>query len=278
MTERVLRPMVFDFLWEELRLGEHPYPLRVPSHGETMDGRMMLRAEIGKLMAADGVKDQRGAVEPAVEHWLHVLATATRSVDAIHSPGAGEDPVLALAASDGETGVLAVQSAEGVLLRPIYPEALVSEVIGLLPPGERGTHRAITLSLDEALRTPPARVKVSASGRDDEPRGRFGLRRSGRSSRSLADRSAGDQREDYALLAAQPRLRGGQLAANSRDEMGRKHRSSVLAWFDTVTGRYLNIARSGDDGHEWITVAPADTKTLRTRLAELLDDVGAAAS
>ncbi|MPY79168.1 MAG: ESX secretion-associated protein EspG [Actinophytocola sp.] len=276
MTERLLSPLVFDFLWEEMRLGEHPYPLRVPSHGETMDGRMMLRAEVGKLMVAEGIKDQRGFVEPGVEHWLHVLAASTRSVDAIHSPGSGEDHVLALAASDGETGVLAVQSAAGVLLRPTYPEALVSEIIGLLPAGERGTQRAVTLSLDDALRTSPARVKVTASGRDEESRGRFGLRR-GRS-RALADRSAGDQREDYAVLSAQPRLRGGQLAANSRDEAGRKHRSSVLAWFDTVTGRYLNIARSGDDGHEWITVAPADTKTLRTRLAELLSEVSAAAS
>lgn len=278
MSEPLLNPMVFDFLWEELHLGEHPYPLRVPSHGETMDGRLMLRAEVGKLMVADGVKDRRGAIEPALEHWLHVLATATRSVDAIHSPGSGEEPVLALAASDGETGVLAVQSAAGVRLRPIYPDALVSEVISLLPACERGTHRAITLPLDDALRTPPARVKVSASARDDEPRTRFGLRRSARSNRSLADRSAGDQREDYALLAAQPRLRGGQLAANSRDEVRRKHRSSVLAWFDTVTGRYLNIARSGDGGHEWITVAPADTKTLRTRLSELLTEVSEAAS
>ncbi|GAA5120357.1 ESX secretion-associated protein EspG [Haloechinothrix salitolerans] len=278
MSERLLNPMVFDFLWEELRLGEYPYPLRVPSHGETMDGRLVLRAEVGKLMIADGVKDRRGVVDPTLEHWLHALATATRSVDAIHSPGTGEEPVLALAASDGETAVLAVQSAAGVRLRPIYPEALVSEVINLLPAGERGTHRAVTLPLDDALRTTPARVTVSASRRDDEPRRGFGLRRWGRSGKSLADRSAGDQREDYALLAAQPRLRGGQLAANSRDEIGRKHRSSVLAWFDTVTGRYLNIARSGEDGHEWITVAPADTKTLRTRLSELLSEVSAVAS
>lgn len=276
MSGFLLPPIAFDFLWEGLRLGEHPYPLRVPSHGATMDERTSLRFRVERQLVADGLKDNRGAVEPSLEHWLHLLATATTSIDAIHSPDPGAGPVGALAASDGATGVLAVQQADGVRLREVYPDALVSEIIGLLLWAERGTQRAVTLSLDDALRTPPARVKVTTSGReDDEQKGRFGFRRPGRPSRPLADRSAGDQREDYALLSAQQRLRGGQLTANSRDEAGRRFRSPVLAWFDTVTGRYLNLARPGSDGREWITVAPADTKTLRTRLAELLSEVSA---
>jgi hypothetical protein len=55
--------------------------------------------------------------------------------------------------------------------------------------------------------------------------------------------------------------------------LGAKRRSRVLAWFDTAGGRYLSVSRAGTDGREWVTVAPADAKTLRTRLAEMVADV-----
>lgn len=89
---------------------------------------------------------------------------------------------------------------------------------------------------------------------------------------SLSEQVA-DPRESYARLAGQPRLRGGQLAANSRSELGARRRSPVLAWFDTATGRYLSLSRPGPDGREWVTVAPADAKTLRTRLSEMVASV-----
>jgi hypothetical protein len=85
----------------------------------------------------------------------------------------------------------------------------------------------------------------------------------------LSDQVA-DPRQGYARLAGQPRLRGGQLAANSRNEVSGWRRSPVLAWFDTATGRYLSLSRAGTDGREWVTVAPADTKTLRSRLVEMV--------
>ena len=49
----------------------------------------------------------------------------------------------------------------------------------------------------------------------------------------------------------------------------------MLAWFDTASGRYLSLSRPGTDGREWVTVAPADAKTLRTRLGEMVAGLAA---
>lgn len=284
MTAQFIPPMAFDFLWEELGLGEQPHPLRVPSQGATMDERASLRHRVRAELTRQGVKDSYGALDPTLEGWLRLLAVNTLSVDAVHIPEFEAHPISALAATDGENGVLAVQDAEGIWLRRIFPDALASEIVNLLPAAQRGTERSITISLDAALRIQPARVKVPAREEPEqgkpEQKGRFGLRRQPPRAaetprRPLADRTQGSAQEDYALLIAQPRQRGGQIAANARDEAGRKQRSPVLAWFDTATGRYLSLTRTGPDGHEWVTVSAADAKTLRTRLSEMLNGVRA---
>ncbi|WAL69972.1 ESX secretion-associated protein EspG [Amycolatopsis cynarae] len=254
-------PVTFDFLWEEGGLGELPYPLRVRSHGETEAQRVSLRERARQELKARGLHDHFGRLEPHVEDWLTVLSRPLLRIDALHIPDYQAPPVGILAASDGRTGVIAIQNADGIWLRPTFAEGLASAVVDLLPPGTRGTEASITLPVAEALRIPPNRVAVPAGGGAEEPRSR---RRS-----PLSDQVA-DPRESYARLAGQPRLRGGQLAANSRNELSGWRRSPVLAWFDTASGRYLSLARPGADGREWVTVAPADTKTLRTRLTEMV--------
>lgn len=255
-TQEFFTPVAFDFLWEQARVGELPYPLTVRSHGETETERMALRRRANTEFAARRIEDT------PVPEWINLLAWSTVSIDALFIPEFQAHPVGALAASDGSQAVLAVQDADGVWLRPIYPDGLASAIVGLLPRTPRGTEASITLPMDEALRARPARQGVLSAS----PGG--GARRRA----SLADRPA-DPREAYAQLIGQPRLRGGQFAANSRDNLGGKRRSSVLAWFDTASGRYLSSSRAGTDGREWVTVAPAEEKTLRTRLAELLASV-----
>lgn len=241
----------FDILWEQAEVGELPYPFTVPSHGDDEVERAALRRRVETELAA------RDLANSPVYQWLGLLAMPSVSIDALHIPEFRKTPVAALAASDGTQAVLAVQDADGVWLRPLYPDGLVSAIVNLLPSGQRGTESSITLPLDDAMRIQPSRTAAaSASGR----RG------------GLADRSH-DPAETYAQLIAQPRLRGGQLAANSRDDVGARRRSSVLAWFDTASGRYLSLSRTGPDGREWVTVAPADAKTLRSRLGEMVTDV-----
>ncbi|MEU6643268.1 ESX secretion-associated protein EspG [Saccharomonospora sp. NPDC046836] len=258
-AQEFFTPVAFDFLWESAGIGELPYPLRVRSHGTTESERRALRTRAETEFAA------RGLGNTPVADWLALLARPSVSLDALFIPEFQAPPVGALAASDGRQAVLAVQDSDGVWLRPIYPEGLASAIVDLLPRTDRGSEASITLPIDDAVRTQPARTGVTTAAAADS----LGP---ARRRASLADRPT-DPRQAYAQLIAQPRLRGGQLAANSRDDLGGKRRSAVLAWFDTATGRYLSLSRSGPDGREWVTVSPADAKTLRTRLGELLTAV-----
>jgi hypothetical protein len=280
-TQEFFSPVAFDFLWEAMRIGELPYPLQVRSHGATEDERSALRQRVNVELKARGIRDSDGRLEPHVEDWLTLLARPSVSIDALHIPDFKAPPVGILTASDNKNAVVAVQDADGIWMRPIYPEALASTVIDLLPSSPRGTEASITLPLDEALGTPPAR-SMATSGPGDpaelaEPRSAgAGQDRVGRRDRKQARARGGlserptDPRQAYAQLAGQPRLRGGQLAANSRNSLGGRQRSPVLGWFDTAGGRYLSLSRAGSDGREWVTVSPADPKTLRSRLGEML--------
>ncbi|MGH3881191.1 MAG: ESX secretion-associated protein EspG [Actinophytocola sp.] len=225
-----LSPLTLDFLWESLGAGEPPYPIEVSSHGTTEDERNALRQQVyGELR-------ERDLLDGRVEDWLSVLSRAERSIDAVFEQ-APDPTVCALAVAAGSRGVLATQTAEGLWLRQIDAQSLVSAVVDLLPAADRGTEPSITV----------------AAG--DLPHGR-----------SQADRQV------LASFARQRNHRAGQLAVNARTPAGRS-RSPVLSWFDTDSGRYLTYARQGRDGHEWITIAPADARTLRHRLTELLTSV-----
>jgi hypothetical protein len=269
MQQEFFTPLAFDFLWESMELGELPYPLRVRSHGATEDERVSLRHRVDVELKARGVRDSRGYVEPRLDDWLGLLARGPVSIDAVHIPQFQAHPVAILAAGDDRTGVVAIQDGDGIWLRGVPSDGLASAVIDLLPAGPRGSEASVTLPLDEALNTRPIRVPVSASSgpAEAEEKGRRGRRQ------SLSERVTVDPKETYGLISGQPRQRGGQLAANSRSSLGSRQRSRVLGWFDTATGRYLSLSRAGSDGREWVTVAPADPKTLRTRLGEMVASV-----
>ncbi|WP_370969217.1 ESX secretion-associated protein EspG [Amycolatopsis sp. cg9] len=270
MMQEFFSPLAFDFLWESAQVGELPYPLLVRSHGATEDERVSLRHRVDVELKARGVRDQRGRPAPPIEDALHLLAFAPLTIDALHIPQFEAPTIGVLAAADDTKGVLAVQDADGIWLRDVPPDALVSAVVDVLPAGPRGSEASVTLPLDDALRTAPIRVPVSLpSGPGEEEDKRRGKARR----TPLSERVTVDPREAYGRLAGQPRQRGGQLAANSRSQVGAKQRSRVLAWFDTATGRYLSVSRAGTDGREWVTVAPADPATLRTRLGEMVSSV-----
>jgi hypothetical protein len=264
--------MAFDFLWEAMQIGELPYPLQVRSHGATEDERRMLRQRAHGELQARGIRDRQGRLEPHVEDWLSLLARPALSVDALHIPDFQQPPIAILAASDARNGVVAVQDSDGIWIRPVLADSLVSTVVDLLPAGRRGNEASITLPLDEALHTAPIRVPVAAAGVSELDSDAAKAKRQPKARSSLSDRAT-DPREAYGKLSGQPRLRGGQLAANSRNNLGGKQRSRVLAWFDTASGRYLSLSRAGTDGREWVTISPADPKTLRTRLGEMVSSV-----
>lgn len=240
--ERLINPIALDFLWEALEAGEPPYPLEVESHGSTMDSRRVMRQRVRQDMVANQLLDQSGRVEPQLEDWLLALANADLSVDSVFVPELDAEPVAALAAAGRGSAVLAIQQKNGLLLRPIPRDGLVSAIVGMVPPARRGSETSISL---------PANELAPVGGRGDAQR-------------------ASDQetRKALAKLTAMPNRRGGQIAANSRTDMRGRRRSTVLSWFDNDTGRYLTQSRS-----DWVTIAPADAATLRHRIGEMVREV-----
>lgn len=236
---RFLTPVALDFLWESLDAGELPYPLEAKSHGETMDQRSLLRHRVFEDLRAQRLMDPQGRLSPEMEDWLTLLARGTHSVDAVF------EGTSALSTSDGHRAILATQTDEGLSLRAIDPSSLVSSTVALLPPARRGTEQSITI--------PATDLTAMAKGRP-------------------AGRTATD-RQVLKALSEQPKLRAGQLAVNTRNPMGGRKRSSVVSWFDTETGRYLTYTRKGQDGTDWVTIAPADAATLRHHVGELLTKV-----
>jgi hypothetical protein len=247
----LLTPVEVDFLWESAGLGELPYPLRIRSHGATVDERAVLRRRTLEGLTARGLADGRGRPEPHIEDCFGVLATAELSLDAVQLIAPDAEPLLAIAGVLGGQGLLAVQDTRGLHLQPCPADGLAGAIVSLLPGAPRGTEKSITLPLDQL---------VGTHGVD------FMQRRGPGDERASAD----EDRKALARLHAQPRLRGGQIAANARNRVGGRTRTPVLSWFDTETGRYFTQATRGRDGRDWVTIAPADAATLRHRLGEML--------
>lgn len=253
----LLTPLELDFLWEaSQQQGEVPYPLQVRSHGATMDERAFLRRQTLGALAQRRLADVCGRPEPHLENFFAVLAGPDFSLDTVQIGAPNSAPLLAVASVLGGRGLLAVQDGRGLHLQPIATDGLASAIVSLLPAVPRGTEKSVTVPLEQVS----SGTGVASSGQDG-----------GRS-------STDEDRKALARLHAQPRLRGGQIAANARTQMGGKSRSPVLGWFDTETGRYFTQASRGHDGRDWITIAPADPATLRHRLGEMLSSAAKASA
>jgi hypothetical protein len=190
-------------------------------------------------------------VAPVLEERLAVLGRHTFSVDGQLSVG---EHLKILAATDGRQSVLAAQNDAEIRVASVRDARLVPAVIALLPdekPGPGGVARVPKEVFDAAI---------------DEygTRGYAGLERvlagSGVTGRDL---------RSVVTLVESGRHGGGQLAANSVDQVGRRTRTPVVNWFDTDAGRYLVHTEVGRDRVEWLTVSPADTSRIEQRLTTL---------
>jgi EspG family len=249
-AERRFGALELDFLWEALDAGEPPYPLQVRSHGATMDERAALRRRVHQDLIAGGLLDHGGRLDPELESWFGTLAGADLSIDAVFLPELDDAPVLALAAANRGGAVLAVQRPDGLRLRTIPRDGLVSAVVALLPAAARGTEPSVSVPAEELTALVPAGAEQ-------------------RRTSSLETRKALDR------LAKRPNQRGGQIGVNSRTDVRGRRRAPVLAWFDNDSGRYLSQSRGSGDGRDWVTIAPADAATLRQRIGEMVASVTA---
>lgn len=244
----VLSQLEFDLLWDDLGLGEYPYPLDVASHGYTMDEREDLGGEVFESLGAAGMLDGEEIV-PELAEQLATLRNPALSVDALLL---GEVPLRLLAAAGRRDGVLAVLDSDELALRRIQPHELlpmVAGVLGSVPAGPGEEVRLPRAVFSAALRT------FAETGHHDFERVLSQAGITGRAVRALW------------TLAESPKACSGQFAAN-----GPRGRSQVVTWFDTEAGRY-GVTKQGRGDRQWVTLTPAGDAWLASRLSDAADQV-----
>lgn len=240
----VLSATEFDLVWSSLELGKIPYPLEVPSIGATMGERAELTAETFRSLARRGLATDH-ELDSRLAKMLRLLVENDTSVDVI---GHRDQPIRALAAVERRSGVVARLDGNELRLTEIRPTALAMSAVGVLPPGEPGQQRAISVPAD-------ALAKALAED-DDDP---FG----GDVEEDVALVKAGLSPQDAAtvLELANNRRAGGQFGVSR----GTRRATTLVTWFDTHQGRYLMVSQGS-----WLSIAPADNKRIEHRLADVV--------
>jgi ESX secretion-associated protein EspG len=243
----------YDICWADLNLGEHVYPLRIRSYGQTYEERARLRRRVYQQLRARGLA--RGEqLEPALHDALTLLARATVWVDMhwLAEPGQTETD-RAVAARSGDHGLVARLDHAGLRLMLCRGASLLLALIDQLPATAAAAGQSLTLPKAALAPCPPAE-RASVYDTSPATSGRFR-----------------HQVRTLETVLAKPRLRGGQIVANARDRTGKRHRCRPMEWFDTEAGRWTARLQPTADGDEYLTVAPADSARIATQIAETLD-------
>lgn len=242
----------FGFLWQALNLGDHPFPVQVPSFGRTDRDRAAVARRTRDELRAEGLFHVGPAAD--LERALRVVARAEQWFDSVWLSG-GVSPVRVIAARrDGHTVLLRQEAGArphhggDLRLTEVEHSDLAKAVIDELPHTAPGSWR-------------PEPVAADALG--DEP-----------------DTSPWDTRADVPkdvrelLHSAHPA--GGQIGVSIRDGSGTRRRALATRWFDRADdGRYQAVIGPGPDGRSWITISPLDRATLRARLVRAFGELAA---
>lgn len=248
--EFLLSTREFEVLWQTLRLGRIPYPLDVPSEGDTERERKALQDS-----TLAGLRDRGLTGDARLEDLLRVLDDHQVCVDAV----AGLDrTVRALAASNGNEAVLAVIDGDQVGLAEIRPTGLAREIVRVLPDGEAGPGSALSVRL-ETLQQAVALQEAEQDEESEDPWGAADDELDDRQALLRAGLSAQDARQMDEL--ASNRVAGGQFGVTH----GRHRADVVINWFDTHQGRYLMVRSDG-----WLSLSPTDNDRIATRIDAVL--------
>jgi hypothetical protein len=251
---QTLSHLEFDIVWEQLGLGEPPYPISVQSFGDTLDERAELRDSVLRELAERGLYDGRDLHED-LERLLIMLVRNDFTIDGQLSVGR---ELRLLAAARGEYGLLAVQGEDQITLRQLRAGEVPAAVLDLLPEEKPGPGNPVTLPTSLFADAAEAYATGGYLGFE------VALNRGGITGRDL---------RVLGTLVESGRHGGGQLGTSSVDQLGRRTRPGVLNWFDTDAGRYLVYSERRRDGVEMLTFSPGEQRRIQEKLAELLAKV-----
>lgn len=243
----------FDVLWDHLELGPPPLAVKVPSPGKTFDERARLEQRAWADLESRGL-GRPVDLHPEVEDLLRLIAKPTREVDGrVYVDGGVR---LLAAAVDEHAAVVALRGNQ-LTLRRIESSGLPSAVLGVLPQTPAGPGQSVTLRTEDF----EAAAKAGAGARQG-----FGAA-------LLARGVRGDDATALAEMIGD--VTGtGNFGAAARDKLGRRRRADrVVSYFDTESGRYMQVRRPAVDGSLWTTISPADMRKLNHHVDELLNEV-----
>ncbi|MET0133637.1 MAG: ESX secretion-associated protein EspG [Kibdelosporangium sp.] len=249
----VLSALEFDVIWESERLPARHVALDVPSPGKTHTERAKLVKETWAALESRGLAES-GRANPELADLLDLLAHPQVCIDGW--VWAGRE-VKAFASSNGRRAQLAVIDEGKVWLIPARDTALAESAVSVAGDLMAGPGRSVSLPND----------LVTAA--DNEARGD--------TKKFITTLEAkGVPLHDAQALTGM--LAGivtrGQFGAERRGRDLRVVRAArVVAFHDTVDGRYLDLVRPSTDGRMWCTVTPADNQRLATCVWELLEEV-----
>lgn len=249
----VLSALEFDVVWEAERLPAKHVALTVPSPGMTHSERARLVEQAFDGLAARGLA-KGGRVVPELADRLALLAYPQVSVDAWVWT---DREISALAAANGAQAMLGAVDMGEVWLIPARSTALAEAAVSIAGSAPAGPGRSVSLPTD-LLHEADAR-----SGGDAQ-----------KLITILSERDISfSEAQSLAAMVTGMAARGQFGAERAQRDQRRTRANRVVAFHDTVDGRYLYLARPANDGRMWSTITPADNARITSCVWELLDEV-----
>ncbi|GAA4427888.1 ESX secretion-associated protein EspG [Actinokineospora soli] len=249
----VLSALEFDVLWEAERLPAKHVALKVPSPGMTHSERATLVEQAFDGLAARGLA-KGGRAIPELADRLALLAYPQVSVDAWVWT---DREITGLAVASGGEAMLGAVDMGEVWLIPARPTALADAAVSIAGSAPAGPGRSVSLPTD-LLHDADARCGGDAQ----------------KLVTVLSERDITfSEAQALASMVTGMAARGQFGAERVQRDQRRTRANRVVAFHDTVDGRYLYLARAAGDGRMWSTITPADNTRIIAAIRELVDEV-----
>lgn len=257
----ILHPVEVDLLCTFAEV-EPPFPLEIPSAGQTDIERLVMFAGAREQLTERGLADEDGPLGVA-DDFVYLLHNATGVLDLVL---AKEERTLGAAVlTYRDEALLVTQDATD-------PEAMVRMKASSLDDAIDDLFRLIP-SLDASVASPFNLPRAAIANAlhamvGEEPTGN--PLRSDEVDELLRTHGIDDRVARRMVAHLQPVLGNGQAGTAKRDDTEDQWRrtGSELRWLDTQRGR-LRLA----DDEEWISVNPLTPDELRTTLRRLASSI-----
>ncbi|NUT49538.1 MAG: ESX secretion-associated protein EspG [Saccharothrix sp.] len=244
-----------DLIGEALRITLRRFPFVIPHYGATLEERVRLVGSVHRDLVARRLI-RGGEFAPELVEALRVFAGGRLVIALVGASGGTR--LAAVAVADDRAGVVAEQQGEAVAFRPCGPDAVVPDLLRLLPPMRPGPGTSVTV----AGATPRARSRLVE---EDFSEATF------RKPVKAAASSPAGQRDAAERILRRPRLGAGYFVVSGRARDGRHAEVGTIGFLDTDAGRYAVTPAVMSDGRRTATYVPADQAVLDRHLKRLID-------